>query len=199
MRQLSALAIDEGLWEHVFTIAPLVLIGTVEPDGAHDLAPKHRVLPISCGTTAYFGFVCSPEHATQRNAVRTGAFTASWPHPGQIVKTSAAAAPRCADGEKRTMRGLPTLPATAVAGVLLRDASFAIECAVDRVVRDLGDCELIIGRVVAAHADPEALRDRTRADENVVHSRPLLAYLHPGRFATIDHSTGFPFPKGFEK
>ncbi len=33
------LDIDEPIWDRFFTVAPLVLIGTVEPDGGYDLAP----------------------------------------------------------------------------------------------------------------------------------------------------------------
>jgi len=33
----------------------------------------------------------------------------------------------------------------------------------------------------------------------VVHDVPLLAYLHPGRFATIENSLSFPFPAGMKK
>ena len=46
------------VWERFFTVAPLVLIGTQEPDGGHDLAPKHMAMPVSWQN--YFGFVCAP-------------------------------------------------------------------------------------------------------------------------------------------
>ena len=34
------------VWDRFFTVAPLVLIGTREPDGALDLAPKHMAMPM---------------------------------------------------------------------------------------------------------------------------------------------------------
>src|SRR5690606_34430059 len=34
------------VWDRFFTVAPLVLVGTREPDGRFDLAPKHMVLPL---------------------------------------------------------------------------------------------------------------------------------------------------------
>ena len=113
--------------------------------------------------------------------------------------TSAASAPRCEDGEKKTLRGLPTLAAQAVEGVLLKGAPFHIECRLERVIDGLGEDQLVIGEVVAAHADREALRDPTTPDATRVRQRPLLAYLHPSQFATIDDSTGFPFPKDFTR
>ena len=189
-----SLDVDETIWERVFTVAPLVLIGTCDSDGKPDLAPKHRVVQLSA---ANFGFVCRPQHATYRNARRTKVFTVSWPHPGQIVMTSAASAPRSADGEKRTLRGIPTIRAKIVDGVLLKGARLMLECEVERVIGDLGGDELIIGRVVAAYADPTALRGADRSDAAVIEQTPTLAYLYPGQYATISHTTGFPFPKDF--
>jgi flavin reductase (DIM6/NTAB) family NADH-FMN oxidoreductase RutF len=112
---------------------------------------------------------------------------------------SAAASPRCEDGEKKTMRALPTLAATSVDGVLVDGCRFHVECRLDRVVDDLGADGLLVGRVVAAHADPKALRSKLIPDGSLVHEQPLLAYLHPSQFARIDHSTGFPFPKNFTR
>ena len=50
------------VWEQFFTVAPLVLVGTTDPDGALDMAPKHMVTPM--GWQNYFGFVCTPAHGT---------------------------------------------------------------------------------------------------------------------------------------
>ena len=190
------LELDETLWERVLLVSPLVLVGTREPDGSFDLAPKHRVVPL---TSRHFGFVCRESHSTYRNAMREQTFTVSWPGPRQIVMTSAASAPRCEDGEKRSLRGLPTLAAKTVEGVLLKDAVFHIECRLERVIEGLGEDGLVIGEVVAAHAAREALRDPSTPDATLIRQQPLLAYLHPSQFATIDRSTGFPFPKDFSR
>ena len=68
MSDLVPIELDDELWERVFVVSPLVLVGTREPDGRHDLAPKHRVVTLR----GHFGFVCRPSHATWRNAVREG-------------------------------------------------------------------------------------------------------------------------------
>jgi flavin reductase (DIM6/NTAB) family NADH-FMN oxidoreductase RutF len=34
------------IWDRFFTVAPLVLVGTTDSDGALDLAPKHMVTPM---------------------------------------------------------------------------------------------------------------------------------------------------------
>jgi len=97
------------------------------------------------------------------------------------------------------LRGIPTLPATTIDGVLVRGAAFHLECRLKRVIDDLAEDRLLIGEIVAAHAAKEALRSGDTPDGRLVHERPLLAYLHPSRFATIDQSTGFPFPKDFTR
>ena len=52
-----ALSVD-AVWERVFTVAPLVIVGSKETDGTYDLAPKHMA---SCS---------SSESATSGAAVR---------------------------------------------------------------------------------------------------------------------------------
>ncbi len=196
MSDLVALKRDDSLWDHVFQVAPLVLVGTREPDGAIDFAPKHRVVTLGPG---HFGFVCRESHATYRNALREGAFTVSWPGPRHIVMTSAAAAPRGEDDEKKAMRALPTVPARAVDGELLSDCTLHVECELDRVVEELGDDSLLIGRIVAASAASDAFRTPDHPDGEIVHEHPLLAYLHPSRLAIIETSVGFPYPKDFTR
>ena len=41
--RLVELDISESIWERFFWVAPLVLVGTRESDGGHDLAPKPRL------------------------------------------------------------------------------------------------------------------------------------------------------------
>lgn len=195
MPDWTTLEIDDALWERVFVVSPLVLVGTREPDGGHDFAPKHRVVTLP----RHFGFVCRPSHATWRNAVREECFTVSWPDPRQIVMASAAASPRCEDGEKKALRGLPTVEATSVEGRLLDGGRLHLECRLERVLDDLGEDGLLIGRIVAARADRKALRGADRPDGSLVHDRPLLAYLHPSQFALVGESAGFPYPKDFHR
>jgi flavin reductase (DIM6/NTAB) family NADH-FMN oxidoreductase RutF len=168
---LTELDLDASLWERVFTVAPLVLVGSREPDGGVDLAPKHLVAPM---WGPYFLFVCSERHATYRNAVREGAFTVSWP-------------------------ALPTFPARDVEGVLLRGGYLFLECRLERTVDGFGENSLVIGRVVAAYADPESLRAFERDDAELIRDQPLLAYLYPQHFATIREGQTFPFPRGFSR
>ena len=147
----------------------------------------------------HFGFVCTPAHATYRNALREGCFTASFLRPDQVVLASLAAAPRCADDHKHTLAALPQFPATKVDGVLIEHGYLHLECSVDRIVDDLGQNSLIIGRIVAACAEEDAVREPDRDDEDVLLESPLLAYLHPGRFARITQTYSFPYHAGWSR
>lgn len=188
--------VDGGLWERFFMVAPLVIVGTLEGDG-HDLAPKHMAMPI--GWEGHYGFVCTPRHATYRNAERTGAFTVSFPYPEQILDVSLSASPRDDAKAKLALTALATVPARVVDGVLVADSMAQLECELDRIVDGFGDGALIVGRVVAAHVDEPALRRNDRDDADLIHEAPLLAYLHPGRHASIDRSFSLPYPVGFSR
>jgi flavin reductase (DIM6/NTAB) family NADH-FMN oxidoreductase RutF len=195
--KIISLPLDEPIWERFFSVFPLVLVGTREQDGGHDLAPKHMAMPMSWQN--WFGFVCTPRHRTYQNASRTGVFTVSYPRAEQVVLTSLAAAPRTDSSEKPSLMALPVFPALAVDGVLVEGCNLYLECELDRMVDDLGDNSLIIGRVVAAHVHPDALRGDDREDNDIIRDKPLFAYLYPERFAVIDRSQGFPMPAGFKR
>lgn len=192
---IVALPVDAPIWGRVFTVAPLVLVGTLDANGVPDLAPKHMATPL--GWSNYYAFVCSPRHGTYVNAVRGGAFTVSFPRPEQILETSLAAAGRQADASKPALAALRTFPADVVEGVLVAGCSLWLECALDRVIDGFGENSLVIGRVVAAAADERAVRDADVDDGDLIHGLPLLAFLSPGRFARIDVSNAFPFPADF--
>ena len=191
------LGLEEPVWERFFSVFPLVLVGTREQDGGHDLAPKHLAMPVSWQNL--FGFVCTPRHATYHNARRTGEFTVSYPTPSQLLATTLAASPRCEDGDKPALMALAVDPARAVDGVVVRDAQIQLECRLEKMVDDLGDNSLIIGRIVAARVSEDAVRAADRDDNELVNRAPLLAYLYPFRFSVIDHSGGFPVPEGFHR
>ena len=186
---------DHPVWARVFTVNPLVVVGTREESGEYDFAPKHMAMPM--GWENYFGFVCTPRHGTYHNARREGAFTISYPRPTQVLLASLAAAPREGGGSKLAADILPTFPASEIDGLFLEDAYLFLECALDRVADDFGDNSLIVGRILAAHAREDYLLASERDEQDLIHDSPLLAYLNPGRYASIGESRSFPFPAGF--
>lgn len=187
---------DLPIWDRFYTVAPLVLIGTKEAEG-YDLAPKHMVT--SLGWENYFAFVCAPRHRTYQNILQEQVFTVSYPRPTQLVLTSLAAAPRCGDDTKPSLLALPTFLASQIDGVFVAEGYVFLECQLERVVDGFGVNSLIIGRIVAAHVHEDALRTSDRDDQDVIHQAPLLAYLSPGRIATIASSYSFPFPLDFTR
>ena len=196
-KEWIALDTREPIWSRFFTVAPLVVIGTKEGE-EYDLAPKHMVTPL--GQDNYFGFVCTPKHATYHNAKREGTFTVSFVTPDQVVLASLTATPRCDEHEKSLLvEEIPTRPAREVDALVLEDAYLWLECELDRVVDGFGDFSLVAGRIVAACVRRDALRVSEGDDAEVVERMPLLAYLAYGRFAKIAESNAFPFPKGFEQ
>ena len=188
---------ENSIWERFFTVHPLVIVGTREPDGSDDLAPKHLAMPMSWQN--YFGFVCTPRHRTYQNIKREQQFTVTYARPSQTVLASLAASPRCEDGSKPITEALPTFTAGRVEGSFLQDGYLFLECELDRFVDQLGDNSLIIGRIVAARVAVDALRDSELDDQDLVKESPLLAYLYPGRFAEITTSNTLPFPAGFKR
>jgi flavin reductase (DIM6/NTAB) family NADH-FMN oxidoreductase RutF len=192
---LVTLREDSPLWDRVFTVNPLVVVGTKNEGGEYNLAPKHMAMPV--GWENYFGFVCTPRHRTYHNARREGVFTVSYPRPTQVVLASLAASPRESDGSKLAVDALPTFLASEVDGIFLEDGYLFLECALDRIEDDFGENSLIVGRIVAAHAREDHLRASERDDQDLIHTSPLLAYLSPGRYASIGESYSFPFPAGF--
>ena len=63
----------------------------------------------------------------------------------------------------------------------------------------LHDASLVIGRIVAASAAEEAIRDPDRDDAELLRQVSPLAYLSPSRFASIEDSHSFPFPASFTR
>lgn len=185
------------VWEHFFTVAPLVLVGTMDDSGRPDFAPKHMVTPM--GWDNYFGFVCTPSHVTCQNIERSGEFTVCYPKPSQLLFSSLAASPRDAEGEKGVLRSFRTFSASAVNGLFIEDAYLNFECRLHKIVDGFGKNCLITGEIIAAFVDHRFLRVSDDDDQELIHESPLFAYLAPGRFATIDKSNGFPFPMDMKR
>jgi flavin reductase (DIM6/NTAB) family NADH-FMN oxidoreductase RutF len=192
---LVLLSTDAPIWAKVFTVAPLVLVGTLEDDGTPDIAPKHMAMPL--GWANRFCFVCSPRHATLRNAQARGVFTVGFPRPGQILEASLAAGGRAKDSSKPTLAALRTFPASKVEGVLVDGCHLHLECELERIV-EFGDTALVVGDIVAAAAAADAVRISDSDDADLVAGSPLLAYLSPGRFAEVRDSLSFPYPFDFK-
>jgi flavin reductase (DIM6/NTAB) family NADH-FMN oxidoreductase RutF len=190
------LSTDAPIWDRFFMVAPLVLVGTKE-DGGYDLAPKHMAMPL--GWDNYFGFVCTPRHATYRNVLATREFTVSFPRAERILQTSLAAGERLGDSSKPTLAALPTFPATVVDGVLAEGCIAYLECAFERLVEGFGENSLIVGEIVAAAVARDAIRGDEVDDAELLHHLNPLVYLAPGRFGIVRETYSLPLPVGFRR
>ncbi len=186
------------IWRHFFMVSPLVVVGSKE-NQHYDLAPKHMVTAL--GHDNYFGFVCTPDHATYQNISREGVFTVSFPRPDQIVLASLAAAPRnCNEEEvKAIVDQVATVPAKHVDALLMQDAYLWLECELDKIVDGFGKFSLIAGAVIAAHVHQDSYIFSDGDGGQMIGDAPLLAYLPYDRFAIIAQSQKFPYPQGFDK
>lgn len=186
-----------ALWDRVFLVAPLVLIGTRDQQGEPNLAPKHMAGPVSWDN--FFGFVCATSHSTWKNATRSGSFAVSYPRPDQVLQTALAASPCQAENAKVDILNRLSLVAAPIHGdPLLADAQFHLECELQQQV-EIGANILLIGKVVAAAAHPKALRHSDADEHEQIHQCPLLAYLPPGRYAVVEESQAFPFPRNYQR
>jgi flavin reductase (DIM6/NTAB) family NADH-FMN oxidoreductase RutF len=196
----NIVALDTNLpiWPHVFTIAPLVVIGTKE-HGGYDMAPKHMAMPLGRGN--FFGFVCTPKHSTWSNVIRTNYFTVSFPRPDQVVLASLSASPRCDEDllDKPIIEFLPTFKAPHLDALLLENSYLQLECELVKVIEGFDEFGIIAGKITGAYvADDSKVYSELDLDQLILNS-PLLAYVAYGRFAQVSKTHAFPFPNGFEK
>ena len=191
MEPIEEIPTSSPIWSRFFTVAPLVVVGTREPDGGFDLAPKHMAMPL--GWQNLWCFVCSPRHSTYTNVVERGEFTASFVRPDQMVAASLAAGPRTEEGEKPSLEALSTSPARKVDGVLLDGCNLWLECTLERILDGFGENSLIVGNVVAASAPESAIRSPGTDDADLLKATPLTAYVSPGRVASVGETFSFPY------
>lgn len=192
-----ALDVRASIWQRVFLVSPLVVIGTKE--GNHyDLAPKHMAMPL--GFENYFGFVCTPKHATYQNIKINKTFTVSYLLPDSVVTAALSASPRCHEkaNEKPIVKVLPTIKASRIDALGIESSYLFLECESYKIIDGFGDNSIITGKVIAAHIDKNYLKTFEIDEQQQLKEHPLLAYITPGRFAKISKTYNFPFPKGFK-
>ena len=149
------------------------------------------------GWEPYYCFVCGPSHATYHNIRSHREFTVCVPRPEQIVESSLAAGSRDADGGKPGLAALRATPGRIVDAPVLEGCTLALECELERIVDGFGENSLIVGRVVAATASRDAIREADADDADLIHRLGLLAYVAPGRVAVVRESTAFPYAADF--
>jgi len=69
---LVLLDVEQPFGDRVYLVAPLVIVGTKDEEGAVDLAPKHMASPM--GWRNYFSFVCTPRRKKEAARFIRGPF-----------------------------------------------------------------------------------------------------------------------------
>jgi flavin reductase (DIM6/NTAB) family NADH-FMN oxidoreductase RutF len=194
---LTSLNMDFPIWEQVFTVHPLVIVGSLDKDEELNFAPKHMAFPL--GWKNYFGFVCTPRHKTYQNIRESGEFTVTFPKPDQVVITSLTASPRCDDGSKPDLAAVKTFPASEIKGVFVENGYIFLECKLLKFVDGFGENSLVLGEVIAAHALNEFIKNPSHSDNEILFNNPQLVYIAPDRYAVVSETQAFPFPDDFKK
>jgi len=192
------LNVKESIWEHFYTVAPLVVVGSKEKNG-FDLAPKHMVTPI--GFSDYIGFVCTPRHTTYHNILKTKRFTLSFVKPDQILLSSIAAIPRCSvDSFPMDITdNIPTISTQEGENIFIADSYVLMDCDLHKIIDGFDDYSIITGKIKSAmvHKDYKVVSDE--GQQELIYENPLLAYVAQGRFASIKKTMKYPYPKDFQR
>lgn len=193
-----ALDIKTSIWEQIFTVAPLVVIGSKEKTG-YDLAPKHMATPIGFGN--YFGFVCTPKHSTYNNIKKNQEFTVSFPLPNHIIFTSLSATSRQLEisKSKQIIDVLPTFKAPNIDALFIKNSYLYLECTLFKIIDGFDENSIITGKITSAFANNNYLKYFEEDEQGQIKNNPLLVYIAPGRFAKITETYNFPFPKNFKR
>lgn len=197
-KDFISLDVKESIWEHFYTVAPLVVIGTKEDQG-FDLAPKHMATPL--GFSDFFGFVCTPRHNTYHNIKKNQRFSVSFVKPDQVLLSSLAAMPRCAveDFPKEITNQIPTVTDHEGEVIFIRDSYVMLDCSAHKIIDGFDDYSLITGKINSAkvHQDYKIVSDE--GHQKQIYDHPLLAYIAQGRFASIKETLSYPYPKDFQR
>ena len=198
MDKLVSLDPQIPMWDRVFTVAPLVIIGS-KAAGKDDLAPKHMAMPLGFGN--YFGFVCTPRHRTYHNIKESGRFTVSFPTPQQLVSISLSATPRSDSFSKsqNIVKALSTFKASDSDLLLVEGSYLFLECDFYKMVDGFDDYSLVTGKITGIYVHEDYLRTSEVEEGDQLRKNPLLAYIAQGRYATISETYNFPYPKNFQR
>lgn len=197
-KDFISLDVKESIWEHFYTVAPLVVIGTKEGEG-FDLAPKHMATPM--GFSDFFGFVCTPRHKTYHNIKESQRFSVSFVKPDQILLSSLAAMPRCAvtDFPTEITNQIPTVKSNDGGAIFVRDSYVMLDCSSYKIIDGFDDYSLITGKINKAQVHKHYKIISNEGNQKQIYDHPLLAYVAQGRFASIKETMKYPYPKDFQR
>ncbi|MGY1807444.1 flavin reductase family protein [Blastococcus sp. SYSU D00669] len=146
---------------------PIAWVCTRSADGVENLAP-HSFYTVSCVKPPIVQFTSVGRKDSLNNAEATGEFTISLTPRSLFEQVNATATDFPPDQSEAEHTGVRLEPSDRVAAPRVADSPVSIECTLHSTIK-LGDCWVVLGRVVAVTAYESAVRD----------GRPRIEHLDP--------------------
>ncbi|MFD1720588.1 flavin reductase family protein [Amnibacterium endophyticum] len=146
-----------SLLKAVVVPRPIAWVSTVGADGTRNLAP-HSFFTIASVDPPVVQFTSVGEKDTLRNVLATGEFVVNLAPADLTEQVNATSAPVPSDVDEFALAGVEAAPSTAVAPPRVAESPVALECVLHGTV-PVGDCTLVLGRVVAAEVHESVLAD----------------------------------------
>lgn len=180
---------DKDAWHPSVLPGQIVLVTTVDPAGAPNVAPKSWItMAALSGPILAFG--CHEEHTTYRNVTATGEFVVNI--PGEPLAEQVWELIRHHGADRLQAAGLTLSPAMKVAPPIIVECRAHLECTlVD--VKAFGSEVVIFGRIVAGGIDAACLEGGPA--EQYFRLRPIF-FLEDGHYGSVDTArrVGAPWP-----
>jgi flavin reductase (DIM6/NTAB) family NADH-FMN oxidoreductase RutF len=171
-----AFAPDKRKWHPSPIVGQLVLVTTLNEDGVSNVAPKNWISYMALGPSI-IALGCSTKHWTAKNILRSKEFVINIPG-ANLVDTIWEAGyldhPRPVES-----LGLTPIPSLNVKPPRIEECRAHLECVLDKHFA-YGDEVIILGRIVAASIDQEALEAKDPYEY-----LKMLVFLEDGTFGTV--------------
>ncbi|HVL84214.1 MAG TPA: flavin reductase family protein [Pseudonocardia sp.] len=163
---------------------PIAWVSTRSTDGVDNLAP-HSFFTVSCVDPPMMQFTSVGRKDSLRNVRATGEFVVCLANEPMFERVNATATNFPADVSEFDAVGLTREPSRTVVPPRVAESPAAFECRLERDV-ELGDCTVVIGRVLHAAIDADVFVTDARGNHlpDVGRLRPL-ARLGRNQWATI--------------
>lgn len=167
---------DKRKWHPSPILGQLVLVTTMNQDGTSNVAPKNWISYVAFGPSL-IALGCSSKHWTAKNILRSGEFVINIPG-ADLVDTIWEAGYRDHPRPIESL-GLTPIPSVKVKPPRVEECKAHLECLLDKHFA-YGDEIIILGRIVAASIDEEALKAKDPYEY-----LKMLVFLEDGTFGTV--------------
>lgn len=169
---------------------PIAWVGTVSPEGVGNLAPySYFNLVTMDPPTLMISFIGQKD--SYDNLKASGEFVVNLVTDGLADLETSTAAVLPAHIDEAELLGLETLPSTRISAPRLASAKVALECTFNQEF-ELHGSHVVIGNVVAVHADDDVLDESGRID--IAKYRPV-GRLGGALYTTVSEDFRIPVPQ----